>query len=232
MRSLTKRQKDIALLVLAVIFFVLLVSYSWFQLYAPAKEENAGVVNSLVDQREVIFELQRQVAAKPVEQSTSSRPLQRKVPVLPLEDILLVQLEKAEVKSKTLINNVAFAKDELNEVPAESSDQLDARTEDPALALKLLTIDVELTASSYEEVDKFIREVEDTERIFVVQSIELDTPEEIRESAAEKEPIELRVSFQAFYRPDLQELIPEVPKLDAPMPAGKEDPTTRAGEDE
>lgn len=232
MRSLTKRQKDIALLVLAVIFFVLLVSYSWFQLYAPAKEENRQAVTSLVDQREVIFELQRQVAAKPAEQSTSSRPLQRKVPVLPLEDILLVQLEKAEVKSKALINNVTFVQDELNEVPAESSDQLDARTEDPALALKLLTIDVELTASSYEEVDKFIREVEATERIFVVQSIELDTPEEIRESAAEKEPIELRVSFQAFYRPDLQELIPEVPKLDAPMSAGKEDPTTRAGEDE
>lgn len=232
MRSLTKRQKDIALLVLAVIFFVLLVSYSWFQLYAPAKEENTRAVNSLVDQREVIFELQRQVAAKPVEQSTSSRSLQRKVPVLPLEDILLVQLEKAEVKSKALINNVAFAKDELNEVPIESSDQLDAGTEDPALALKQLTIEVELTASSYEEVDKFIREVEATERIFVVQSIELDTPEEIRESAAEKEPIELRVSFQAFYRPDLQELIPEVPKLDAPMSAGKEDPTTRAGEDE
>lgn len=232
MRSLTNRQKDIALLVLAVIFFVLLVSYSWFQLYAPAKEENVGVVNSIVDQREVIFELQRQVAAKPVEQSTSSRPLQRKVPVLPLEDILLVQLEKAEVKSKALINNVAFVQDELNDVPIESYDQLDAGTDDPALALKQLTIDVELTASSYEEVDKFIREVEATERIFVVQSIELDTPEEIREAAAEKEPIELTVSFQAFYRPDLQELIPEVPKLDAPMPAGKEDPTTRAGEDE
>ncbi|WP_025783510.1 hypothetical protein [Sporosarcina sp. D27] len=232
MRSLTKRQKDIALLVLAVIFFVLLVSYSWFQLYAPAKEENTRAVNSLVNQREVIFELQRQVAAKPVEQSNSSRPLQRKVPVLPLEDLLLVQLEKAEVKSKALINNVAFAKDELNEVPIESSDQLDAGTDDPVLALKQLTIEVELTASSYEEVDKFIREVEATERIFVVQSIELDTPEEIREAAAEKEPIELTVSFQAFYRPDLQELIPEAPKLDAPMPAGKEDPTTRAGEDE
>ncbi len=232
MRSLTKRQKEIALLVFAVIFFVLLVSYSWFQLYAPAKEENTRVVNSIVDQREVIFELQRQVAGKPVEQSSSSRPLQRKVPVSPLEDLLLLQLEKAEVKSKALINNVAFTQDDLNEVPIESAEQLDAGTEDPALALKRMTIEVELAASDYEEADQFIREVEAAERIFVVQSIELDTPEEIRETAAEKEPIELTVSFQAFYRPDLQELVPEVPKLDAPKPAGKEDPTTRAGEDE
>ncbi|REB07175.1 hypothetical protein DVB69_09990 [Sporosarcina sp. BI001-red] len=232
MRSLTKRQKDIALLVLAVIFFALLISYSWFQLYAPAKEENTRAVTALVDQREVLFGLQRQVAAKPVEQSSSSRMMQRKVPVLPLEDLLLVQLEKAEVKSKALINNVNFAQDELGGTSVESSDQLDTATEDPALALKQLTVEVELTAASYEEIDRFIREVEATERIFVVQSIELDTPEEVREAAAEKEPIELTVTFQAFYRPDLLELVPEVPKLDAPMPAGKEDPTTRAGEDE
>lgn len=230
MRSLTKRQKDIALLVLAVIFFALLVSYSWFQLYAPAKEENERVITSLADQREVLFELQRQVASKPVEQSTSSRPLQRKVPVLPLEDLLLVQLEKAEVKSNALINNVTFTQDELSDAPIETTEQMDPGTENPALALKRLTVEVELTASTYEQMDRFIREVEAMERIFVVQSIELDTPEEIREASAEKEPLELMVSFEAFYRPGLPELVPELPKLDAPTPAGKEDPTTRAGE--
>lgn len=232
MRSLTKRQKDIALLILAVLFFALLVSSSWFQLYAPAREENRRVITSLADQREVLFELQRQVASKPVEQSNSSRPLQRKVPVLPLEDLLLVQLEKAEVKSDALINNVTFAQGELSEVPIEAAESVEPGMEDPALALKRLTVEVELTASSYDQMDRFIREVETMERIFVVQSIELDTPEEIREASAEKEPLELMVSFQAFYRPDLQELVPELPKLDAPMPAGKEDPTTRAGEDE
>ncbi|MGG0644514.1 hypothetical protein ABE021_11295 [Sporosarcina gallistercoris] len=232
MRSLTKRQKDIVLLILAVLFFAVLVSYSWFQLYAPAREENTRVITSLADQREVLFELQRQVASQPVEQSNSSRPLQRKVPVLPLEDLLLLQLEKAEVKSEALITNVTLAQDELSEAPIEAGESVEPGTEDPELALKRLTVEVGLTASSYDQMDRFIREVEATERIFVVQSIELGTPEEIREASAEKEPLELMVSFQAFYRPDLQELVPELPRLDAPMPAGKEDPTTRAGEEE
>lgn len=232
MRSLTKRQKDIALLVLSVIFFILLVSYSWFQLFAPAKEENERVITSLADQREVLFELQRQVASKPMEQSNSSRPLQRKVPVLPLEDLLLIQLEKAEVKSSALINNVTFTQAEPTDVSMETTEQAEPATEDPALALERLTVEVELTASTYEQMDRFIREVEASERVFVVQSIELDTPEEIREASDEKELLELTVSFEAFYRPDLKELLPELPKLDAPAPAGKEDPTIRAGENE
>ncbi len=232
MRTLTKRQKDIALLVLASLFFALLVSYSWFQLYTPAREANAQAVSDLAAQREVIFELQRQVAAKPVEQSSSSMPLQRKVPVLPLEDSILLQLEKAEVKSNTLIRNVAFNQDELEGAPPELTEEGEPITDDPARSLTELTIDVELTATSYEAMDRFIREVEAMERIFVIQAIELETPEEVREAGVEKELIELTLSFQAFYRPDLVELQPEVPKLDAPMPAGKEDPTTGVGDDE
>ncbi|WP_432355778.1 pilus assembly protein PilO [Sporosarcina sp. A2] len=231
MRTLTKRQKDIALVILASLFFALLASYSWFQLYAPAREANARAVSALADQREVIFELQRQVAAKPIEQSSSSLPLQRKVPVLPLEDSILLQLEKAEVKSNTLIRNVAFNKDDLEEGSTELTEG-EQPVMDPALAPSQLTIDVELTAASYKEMDRFIREVETMERIFVVQAIELEAPEEVREASAESEPIQLTLSFQAFYRPDLVELQPEVPKLDAPMPAGKEDPTARAGDDE
>ncbi|MDW0109641.1 pilus assembly protein PilO [Sporosarcina aquimarina] len=230
MRTLTKRQKDIVLLVLAIIFFLVLVSYTWFQLYAPAKEENERVVNSLADQREVLFELQRQVAAKPEDVSSSTRPLQRQVPVLPLEDVLLLQLEKAEVKSNVLIRDVAFTQGLVEGLPPESIDETQTETEDPSLSLQQLLVDVQLTAASYEELDRFIREVEATERISVVQSIDFTTPEERREVETEKEPLELTVSFQAFYRPDLKELIPEVPKLDAPMPAGKEDPTAQAGE--
>lgn len=232
MRSLTKRQKDMALLVLSIIFFIILISYSWFQLFTPAKEENTRVVDSLVNQREIQFELQRQLAAKTEDVSSSSRPLQKKVPVLPLEELLIVQLERAEVKSDTLIQDVLFTKEDLVLNEEASSVEEETITDNPSASLNQLLIDVDLTASSYEQLDRFIREMEQTERIFIVQSIDFDPPEEQVEADAEVEPLELTISFQAFYRPDLTELQSEVPKLDAPMPAGKDNPTTRAGDDE
>ncbi len=239
MRSLTKRQKDLTLLILSLVFFAVIAAYSWYRMYAPAKDDNARVVSSIVDQREVLFELQRQLAAKPEEMSSSSRPLQQKVPVVPLEELLVVQLEKAEVKSGTAIRDIQFTKDAAGlEVadPAEtadgSSDDVSAGTtaDSPEAALRRVTVDIELSADSYESIDRFIREVEQMERIFIVQTIELTPPEEEREQTEEAAPLELTVSFQAFYRPDLTELLPDVPKLDAPAPAGKEDPT--AGEEE
>ncbi|WJY28175.1 hypothetical protein [Sporosarcina trichiuri] len=236
MRSLTKRQKDLAVLILSIIFFLLLAAYSWYQLYAPAREANEQAVSSLADQREVLFELQRQVAAQPEEVSSNSRPLQQKVPVLPLEEQLLVQLEKAEVKSRADIRDVQFIKGEagteLTDPAAESSETVDAPEPSPETAIQVMTVDVELTASDYSQVDRFIREIEKMERIFIVQSIELTPPEEQREVEEETVPLELTLSFQAFYRPDLTELFSETPKLDAPDPAGKDDPTARQDEED
>ncbi|WP_052461750.1 hypothetical protein [Sporosarcina koreensis] len=236
MRSLTKRQKDLAVLILSIIFFLLLAAYSWYQLYAPAREANEQAVSSLADQREVLFELQRQVAAQPEEVSSNSRPLQQKVPVLPLEEQLLVQLEKAEVKSRADIGDVQFTKGEtgpdLTEPAAESIESGDTPEPSPETAIQAMTVDVELTASDYSQVDRFIREIEKMERIFIVQSIELTPPEEQREVEEETVPLELTLSFQAFYRPDLTDLIEETPKLDAPDPAGKVDPTARQEEED
>ncbi|GKV68786.1 hypothetical protein NCCP2716_12840 [Sporosarcina sp. NCCP-2716] len=241
MRSLTKRQKDLTLLVLSIIFFAVIAAYSWYRMYAPAKEDNARVVSSLADQREVLFELQRQLAAKPEDVSSSSRPLQQKVPVIPLEELLVVQLEKAEVKSGAAIRDVQFTKDDAGlemtdpaATPDETTDgtAIDAAAESPEAALRRVTIDVELSAESYKSIDRFIREVEQMGRIFIVQTIELTPPDELLEQTEEAAPLELTVSFQAFYRPDLTGLLPDVPKLDAPDPAGKEDPTARAGEED
>lgn len=232
MRSLTKQQKDLALLVLSIIFFIVLVGYSWLQLFAPAREENTQAVQSVADQREIQFELQRQLAAKPDDVSSNSRPLQKKVPVLPLEELLIMQLEKAEVKSNTLIQDVLFGQDALELVGDVAQVETDEEIENPSASLSQLLIEVDLLASSYEQVDRFIQEVEQMDRIFIVQSIDLEPPEERNEAETEIEPLELAISFQAFYRPDLTDLQPEAPKLDAPMPAGKEDPTTRAGDEE
>ncbi len=48
---------------------------------------------------------------------------------------------------------------------------------------------------------------------------------EIRTSNWTEELIEMTVAFSAFYRPDLVGLQHEAPKIDAPPPEGKIDPT-------
>ena len=73
------------------------------------------------------------------------------------------------------------------------------------------------------------------ERVFIIDSINFNMPQEIRDEEAVKEIIEMTVSFSAFYRPDLVGLQHEAPKTNAPASSEKIDPTpfndaTKVGE--
>ena len=49
MTSLTKRQKEMFLVFLSTVFFLALSAYSYFNLYAPAKEENEQIAAHAVE---------------------------------------------------------------------------------------------------------------------------------------------------------------------------------------
>ncbi|QTD41579.1 pilus assembly protein PilO [Sporosarcina sp. Te-1] len=215
MNNLSKRQKEMTLVILSVVFLLALSLFSYFRLYAPAKEANELAASSVSNERKVLFALEKQKAKVETSGYSSSRPLQTKVPVVPLDDKVLLQIGEAEVKSGMVVEEVNFTREPL---------VLDPPVEE-AGAIQTLVAEVKLQAGTYGQVDRFIEELESMERIFIVDSLEFSAPEELRTTTEEVRTLELVLTFRAFYRPDLTDLSEEAPKVDAPKPAGKEDPT-------
>ncbi|WP_438311185.1 LysM peptidoglycan-binding domain-containing protein [Sporosarcina sp. FA9] len=214
MTSLSRRQQELALVVLSSFLFLALVAYSYFKIYAPVKETNKQVVLSVANERDLLFALRKQKANTELLVSYNSQPLQRKVPVKPIEDVVLLQISKAEIKSDSLVKDVSFTL---------SDTALEGLPEDENNVHQMLT-EVTLEVESYKSIQKFIDEIERMDRIFIIDSIQFQGTEEIRDIDAEETKLELNLSFSAYYRPDLIDLQNETPKVDAPMPANKVDP--------
>ena len=91
------------------------------------KNANERATQTLANERDVLFALQRQEAQQRPSGSSSSRPLQEKVPVKPLEDLILLQVQKAEVKSEVIVNEVNFSlEDMIIENPPEQVENIQA----------------------------------------------------------------------------------------------------------
>lgn len=215
-KYLSKRQQHFVLIGLAVVFLAGVIYYSLFTLYLPVNEQKEQAAAQLASERDILFALQKQLANKDSDETISSGPLQKKVPVIPLEDALLLRIDKAEVKSNSRVKNVKFSK---GEFVAEALPET-------VQNLETVLMEVELVADTYEQVEKFIYEIEEMLRIMNVETIQFKGTAEKTQAETDNEELELVISFNAFFRPDLVNLQNEAPRVDAPGAALKDDPTT------
>lgn len=212
--NLTKQQKDTGLIVLASILLLAVVAYSYFVLYSPAKEAKLQTEQMLTSEREVLMALQNQLKSLPEGERINPLELQQKVAVEPLTDLILLQVEQAELISGTMIRSVGFS---------EGPVQLLAPVEGVENIQQVLTA-IELDAYDYESITAFIKEIEAMNRIMIVESINFAAYPEQTEQAVEEEALNVSLQFSAYYRPDLIALSETAPKVDAPAPANKVNP--------
>lgn len=214
MSSLTRRQKETGLVVLAVLFLLGLAAYSYFGIYMPARDANKQAEQLLSSEREVLIALEDQVESKPVGEKISISDLQQKVSVEPLTDLILLQVEQAELISETLALSIAFTEGPLELVqPVEGVENIQ----------EVLTT-VEIEAADYGSILRFIREIEAMDRIMIIDSIDFGANPEVTQEVEEESTLTASLTFSAFYRPDLIALQDTMPKIDAPAPAGKSNP--------
>ncbi|WP_211653930.1 pilus assembly protein PilO [Planococcus alpniumensis] len=214
MSSLSKTQKEKGLIGLAVILLLAIAAYSYFFLYAPAKEAKLQAEQILSSERDVLVTLQTQLRELPEGERVSIRELQKKVSVEALTEMIVLQVEQAELLSNTLINNIGIT---------EGVVELPVAVEGLENLQEVLTT-VTINANEYQDITTFIDEVESMERILIVEAIDFDSTEEVIAIDQEIDPIEATLTFSAYFRPDLIELADSLPKLDAPAPAGKVNP--------
>lgn len=214
MSSMTKSQKEKALIALTILFLLALGFYSYFLMYAPAKDAREQAQQSLRSERDVLMALQTQIKELPESDTVSTLELQKKVSIDPLSELMVLQIEEAELISGTQIEAIELAEAEVElQIPVEGLENL-----------KEVETTVVFSAENYKEITDFITEIEDMERILVIESINFDANPEVREVIEETERLQGTLSFAAYYRPDLIALEDTVPKIDAPAPADKKDP--------
>ncbi|TWT26266.1 LysM peptidoglycan-binding domain-containing protein [Planomicrobium sp. CPCC 101110] len=214
MSSMTKRQKEIALIVLAGVFLLVLSAYSYFMQYVPAKEDRLQAEQTLSSEREVLMALETQLKEVPEGEKIPTSELQQKVSVEPLSELIVLQIEQAELISDSLVKDIAIAEAPVVlPVPVEGLENLQA-----------VQTTVAIEATDYKGITTFIKEIEAMDRIMIVDSIDFSANEEVTIADQEKEKLEVSLSFSAYFRPDLIALADTLPKVDAPAPALKNNP--------
>lgn len=247
---------DKIILLAGSLLLVLVIVYGQFLKLTPLKSDVSMKEQSLNTEQKLL----EAVTQKKVDETTKvvedTRELQKKVPVKPLLEQFILDLEKAEIVSKSVISSMSFTKDAdvvlATETPAENAPADQAATtgqetaappaetgeatQEAAAAngqpvaapeskgLKKLTVSLSVESPTYEDLEKFIETLESLERIVVVESISYTGVEEITTLEAELAPLTYSISVSAYYLPTLDDLIAELPKIDAPAPANKKNP--------
>ena len=214
MNNLTRKQKEIGLIVLSSLFCLIMIAYAYFTFFVPKKESLAVAETTLTTDRQVLFALEQQLADQPEIPIVSSLELQKKVPIDPLTELIILQIEKAEVVSDSLVQSIGFSEGPfVIESPPEGVE-----------TLQQLLVNLSIETSSYATLEAFIDEIEKLDRILIVDNISFSSPGEVTTEELEPAKLQLSLSFTAFYRPDLLELLDEGPKVDTPAPADKSNP--------
>ncbi|MFL6554822.1 MAG: pilus assembly protein PilO [Bacillus sp. (in: firmicutes)] len=233
------------------LFVVLFILYAQFFKLAPLKAD-LGIKQQSLESEQKLLEIVSQKTAEDTKKtSEDTKELQKKLPVKPLQEQLILDLEKAENISNSKISTMSFSKDA---DVITTTDQTDAAngtgeqttttqtdttqatanqdtTQQPAsttiAGMKKLTVSLSVESPNYEKLEQFIDTLETLKRIIVVESISYSGGQEITSLDQEEQPLTYSLTISAFYLPSLDDLAGELPKIDAPAPAGKDNPLSQ-----
>lgn len=248
--KLSKKEKLI--LLAGILFVILLIAIAQFMMLSPLKSDLVTKEQSLQTEQKLLDAITQKKADETNKVIEDTRELQKKVPVTPLQEQFILDLERAENVSNSLVKSMSFSKDAdvtitppaqenasvngetitdeslevktVQEVEAEKETQ----TANTVTGLKKLTISLSVESPTYEDLEKFISTLESLNRIVVVESINYSGGKEI--TSLDTEPSDEKLSYSlsvsAYYLPTLNDLIADLPKIDAPGPANKKNPLT------
>ncbi len=240
--SLSKKNKLI--LLFSALLFVLFIVFAQFILLAPLKTDLKLKEQTLETEQQLVDSMMQNQVVESAEVTEGTRELQKRVPVTPLQEQFILDLEKAENVSNSKISSMSFSKDvdvtiESNPAGTENAGTAEGTTAteetatDPAIqqnapaasnGLKKITVSLSVESPTYEDLEKFIETLESLKRIVVVEAINYTGGEEITTLEKEDEALSYSLTVTAYYLPLLNDLIAELPKIDAPAPANKKNP--------
>lgn len=244
-------KRDKWILAAGALLLVLIILYAQFFSLSPLKSDVSAKQQSLESEQKLLETISQKNAETTSQTAEDTKELQKKLPVKPLQEQLILDLEKAESLSNSKISSMGFSKDvDVSTAAADTNasnqqtsstqattnqsattqttttqqttNQQTAAAQTPAL--KKLTVSLSVESPTYKDLEKFIETIESLQRIVVVESISYSGGQEITSLAQENQPLSFSLTISAFYMPSLTDLAAQLPKIDAPAPAGKENP--------
>ncbi len=244
------RKKHTILLGLIIVFSGLIAYFSYLILLQPKTLEIQSLQNQIETENTFIQTLQKSNKGSSEGTLLSAVELQKILPVSPFEEQFLLDLEKAETISNSLITTLAFqdgetvsVEEEDNELIETDEEELDADDEEDGgdvnteaakeevmpEGLEKLTVDLTVTSPSYYELEEFLRQLENSKRLTQIESVQVEgKPEVIHllEENNEDGQFVYNVVVSTFYLPNLEALREQLPPFFTPEPSDKENPFT------
>ncbi|MCM3765447.1 hypothetical protein [Neobacillus niacini] len=252
-------KRDNLILAAVALVVILVIVYAQFIKLSPLKTDLKTKQQSLKMEQKLLEAVTQKKVDNTNQVVEGTRELQKVLPILPLQEQLILDLEKAEAVSNSQILSMSFSKDgELametsqpaaegeapqqnpigqadpnaaSQTPAAAEGAPDQKTADSAHAqqpaspsLKKLTVQLSVESPSYVELEKFVQTLESLKRIVVVEAINYSGGQEATTADQLAEKLTYSLTISAFYMPDLADLAADLPKIDAPAPAGKINP--------
>ncbi|MEH7332711.1 hypothetical protein V7161_08750 [Neobacillus drentensis] len=241
---------------------ILVFVYAQFLSLTPLKSDLASKQQELKTEEKLLDMMTNKKSDTEKTEPENTSELQKQLPVMPLQEQVLLDLEKAETVSNSQIKSMSFTKDAdvtppaaeaaantgTTQTPAQNQSTTNqstqnqtttaqgtgnqASTQQQAAAtapngLKKITVQLQVESQNYTDLEKFIETLESLPRIVVVEAINYTGEEEVTSLSQEKKPLTYSLTVSAFYMPTLTDLAAQLPKIDAPAPAGKDNPLTQ-----
>ena len=242
------RRNHTIFIVLTVILTGICAYFSYLFLLQPKTQEIKSLQGQIATEHTLIQTLQASNEGGSEGTLLSAVELQKILPVSPFEEQFLLDLEKAETISSTLITSVSFqdgeevvkAEEEEDELIEAYDEKLDTESETAGSEdstetttsdvmpeeIEKLTAELSVTSPSYYEVEEFLRQLENTKRITQIESVQVEGKQELTQLVENSEESEYtyQVVVSTFYLPNLEELKSQLPPFNTPAPGDKENP--------
>lgn len=252
--NLRLEKKHYIILLAAAIVSIFVYLMAFYLYLKPLNTSLALKESQLKMEQELNTTLEARLATVNETDFSSTAELQKRLPVDPMVEQLVLDIEKAEVISNSFVSSIEFNAEQRAGVPLEQettseeqADQLNNESEDqvgnaiseepvsnsqtmvPDGLLKT-SVQINVKAENYFSLEKFIETLESLRRIVVVESISFSGPQESYAVSVEEVPIEMSLTINSFYFPELADLMDYNPKIQAPQPANKRNPFPTFGD--
>lgn len=242
--SINGAKKEKTFIVAAILLILALAAGVYFLVITPKLATVTMKEQALKTEQELLATIQMQTKETSAVTSESTVALQKQVPVQPLTEQLLLDLEQAEVVSGSFVTDMQFTDGEVTEqqtpLEADVAEQLDQEsTTDEATkaavptlpaGIKKMSVSMTVESPTYQELEKFLHTLEQLQRIIVVDALTFSGNEEIISTEQSDKILTYQVTLSTFYMPTLDDLISQLPQLEIPKRDEREDPFSTFGD--
>ncbi|MDQ0214547.1 type IV pilus assembly protein PilO [Oikeobacillus pervagus] len=226
--SFFQEKRNIWILSLAILLLIGIIMITYIFYYRPVTEDINRKEKQLQSEEKLIEVLEKNDRSSTTQNRVVTSNLQQKIPVKPMTDKLLLDLEKVELMSHCLIESMDFKDDETSD--ETGIDGAEEKGKSRPAEIKELTAELTVISPGYFEMQEFLSGLEQQIRTIKIEEIIFDVPDEATKLKGEGKEFTFNVTIQTYYMPNLVDLLKDLPKIDTPGPANKKSPFVIVGD--